>query len=173
MRREWTWGPAAWVFLSEPAHAPMPAQWGDHYLTLLWQQRRWALEGGLIRAGATSVPRAAAVKIAPLECAALWARSRPIGDVEGFDLSAFNRLWPQRKEGEACPMPLTQLPHAPLGEAVEALRVDIEASTAADEQTVRGGGGHMTYGNAVRGGRAAVYSHITHALNLRIMAEAR
>jgi hypothetical protein len=27
-----------------------------------------------------------------------------VGVVEGFDLSAFNRLWPQREEGEAFPV---------------------------------------------------------------------
>jgi len=106
-------GPA-WVLLAEPAWAPMQGSWGDNYLALVWQHRRWARVQGLLSPAAATVPAAAAVWVVPLECAALWARTRPVGQVEGFDLSAFNRLWPQREEGEAFAVPLTQLPHAPL-----------------------------------------------------------
>jgi hypothetical protein len=32
----------AWVFLSEPAYAPLQSAWGDNFLAVVWQNRRWA-----------------------------------------------------------------------------------------------------------------------------------
>ena len=163
----------AWVFLAEPAFAPMDAQWADHCLALVWQQRRWARDAGLLVRDAASVPRGARVRVVPLECPELWRRYRPVGIVEGFDLSAFNRLWPQREEGAAFPVALSQLPHFPLACPVTALVVPLQGEAADDVATLtnrvtfaiagcqsRGGRG------ASAGGRVAAGSVTCHALGL-------
>jgi hypothetical protein len=67
--------------------------------------------------------------------------------VEGFDLSAFNRLWPQREGDEAFPVPLTQLPHTPLANPTTALLVELQGLVADGNKpvsnrvsfTIRGG----------------------------------
>lgn len=61
-----------------------------------------ALACGLLSPAAASVPCSGVVWAVPLECPELWARTQPVGDVEGFDLSQFNRLWPQRAEARGC-----------------------------------------------------------------------
>ena len=81
------------------------------------------------------------MRATPIECEPLWRRNRPIGelpdDVSGFDLAAFNELWPPLDDDDAVAVALSEeTSHAPLADPATALLVELQGVGADDPSAI-------------------------------------
>ncbi len=93
---------------------------GEEVLRSIGHARR-----SLLAPGAAVLPRGARLYGQLIECERLVHRQR-VGEVEGFDLSAFNRFAPRRMLVEE----MRHIPYRPLGPAVELFRFDFQGEPA-------------------------------------------
>mmetsp|Transcript_26873 Transcript_26873/g.66227 ORF Transcript_26873/g.66227 Transcript_26873/m.66227 type:complete len:730 (+) Transcript_26873:109-2298(+) len=93
-------GGAADGFVSEPCYYSMAVTgaggaWALDEFFRFWHESHAMRESGLLSHECEYMPHSASLMATPIECHELWRRRRaPLHDVEGVDLSAFNRFRP-------------------------------------------------------------------------------